>query len=64
MECAGRERGKGIRERPQGTESGVKMQKDVKNRGNELNKSFRINKSLKKRTQNGLDFMPENHEKQ
>ena len=31
------------------------LQKDVKNRGNELNKSFRINKSPKKRTQNELE---------
>ena len=60
MESAGGERGKEIRKRPAG---GAKRQgnaKKILNRGNELNKSFRINKSRKKRTQNELDFEPKN----
>ncbi len=32
--------------------------KDAKNRGNELNKSFRMNKTSKKRTQNELQLRP------
>ena len=59
MESAGRERGKEVRKRP----AGVKWQENAKkilNRGNELNKSFRINKRRKKRTQNELNFEPKN----
>jgi hypothetical protein len=56
MESAGRERGKEVPKRPAG---GAKRQgnaKKILNRGNEPNKSFRINKSRKKRTQNELKF--------
>jgi hypothetical protein len=41
---------------PQRTEELVKMRKKCKNGGNELNKSFRINKGVKKRAQNELVF--------
>ena len=60
MESAGGERGKEVRKRPAG---GAKRQgnaRKILNRGNEPNKSFRINKSRKKRTQNELDFEPKN----
>ena len=56
MKSAGRERGKEIRKRPA---EGGKWQENVKkilNRGNEPNKSLRINKSRKKRTQNEPSF--------
>jgi len=54
MKSAGRERGKEIRKRP--AEDARRQQNAGKmlNRGNEPNKSFRINKSRKKRTQNEL----------
>ena len=38
----------------------MNFKKDVKNRGNELNNSFRINKSVKKRTQDELETNWEN----
>jgi len=56
MESAGRERGKEVRKRPAGGGKRQGNAKKILNRGNELNKSFRINKSRKKRTQNELDF--------
>jgi hypothetical protein len=60
MESVGGERGKEVRKRPAG---GAKRQgnaKKILNRGNEPNKSFRINKSREKRTQNELNFEPKN----
>jgi hypothetical protein len=60
MESAGRERGKETRKRLAG---GAKRQgntKKILNRGNEPNKSFRINKRRKKRTQNELNFERKN----
>jgi len=38
--------------RPKKTGDGLKIQKDVRNRGNELNNSFGVNESVRKRTQN------------
>jgi len=54
MKSAGRARGKETRERPAG---GAKRQgnaKKILNRGNEPNKSFIINKSVKKTNPNEL----------
>ena len=60
MESAGRECGKETRKRPAGGAKRQANAKKILNRGNEPNKSFRINKSLKKRTQNELDFERKN----
>ena len=60
MESAGRERGKEVRKRPAGGAERHGNAKKILNRGNEPNKSFGINKSRKKRTQNELDFEPNN----
>jgi hypothetical protein len=60
MESAGRERGKEVRKRPAG---GAKRQgnaKKILNRGNEPNKSFKINERRKKQTQNEPDFERKN----
>jgi hypothetical protein len=46
--------GRRLESGPQRAGKGVKCAKDVKNRGNNLDKSFRINKSAKKQTQNKL----------
>jgi hypothetical protein len=50
------ERGKQVANRRGGGQKCVEKRKKILNRGNELNKSFRISTSAKKRTQNELVF--------
>jgi hypothetical protein len=50
------QRGKEVANRPGGGGKCVKNQKKILNKRNEPNKSFRINKNAKKRTQNELVF--------
>ena len=50
------QRGKEFGNRPGGGGKCMEKRKKILNRRNELNKSFRINKSSKKRTQNELVF--------
>jgi hypothetical protein len=54
-ECTN-QRGKEFGNRPGGGGKCMENPKKILNRRNELNKSFRINKSYKKRTQNELLF--------